>query len=127
MADPPTSGEQTATERIDALLRALPDDQRAALQSLREAIASTAPDAVEAISYGMPAFRYRGRPLVSYRAFPRHCSFFPMNGTLIEHHRDELASFAAAKGTLRFMPDAPIPKELVQMIVRERMSEIDAL
>ena len=126
MADSQASGEGTATERIDALLEALPDDQRAALQSLRETIATAAPDAVEAISYGMPAFRYRGRPLVSYRAFARHCSFYPMSGTLIEDHRDELAAFAAAKGTLRFTPDAPIPRALVQMVVTERMARSTA-
>jgi uncharacterized protein YdhG (YjbR/CyaY superfamily) len=115
-----------ATARIEAMLAALPADQHAALTSLRDTIAAIAPDAEEAISYGMPAFRYRGRPLVSYRAFAAHCSFFPMSGTLIERHRDVLAPFAAAKGTLRFTPGAPIPRELVEMIVLERMAEIDA-
>jgi len=115
-----------ASVHIDAILAALPDDQRDALQALRTTIAAVAPDAKEAISYGMPAFRYRGRPLVSYRAFAAHCSFFPMSGTLIDRHRDVLARFAAAKGTLRFTPGAPIPRELVEMIVLERMAEIDA-
>ena len=120
------SAAADATARIEAILAALPPDERAALQSLRDTIASVAPDAEEAISYGMPAFRYRGRPLVSYRAFTAHCSFFPMSGSLIERHQDVLAPYAAAKGTLRFTPDAPIPGELVKMVVRERMAEIDA-
>ena len=115
-----------ATARIEAILAALPPDERAALQSLRDTIASVAPDAEEAISYGMPAFRYRMRPLVSYRAFATHCSFFPMSGTLIGRHADVLAPYAAAKGTLRFTPDAPIPREVVEMVVGERMAEIDA-
>ena len=116
----------TATTQIDATLAALPADQRAALQTLRQTIAAAAPEAEETISYGMSAFRYHGRPLVSYAAFQAHCSFFPMSSTLIEAHRDELAGFATAKGTLRFTPEHPLPNDLVQRIVRERMAQIDA-
>lgn len=114
-----------ATAQIDATLAALPADQRAALQALRQTIAAAAPGAEETISYGMPAFRYRGRALVSYAAFKAHCSFFPMSAELIETHRDELAGFSTSKGTLQFTPDHPIPTDLVKRIVRERMAQID--
>ena len=116
----------TATEQIDAVLAALPADQRMALQTLREAIAAAAPEAEEAISYGMPAFRYRGRALVAYAAFKAHCSLFPMSGALIEAHHDELSAFATAKGTLHFTPENPLPRDLVELIVRERMAQTDA-
>jgi len=116
----------TATAEIDARLAKLPVDQRAALQSLRETIAAAAPEAVETISYAMPAFRYRGRALVSYDAFKTHCSLFPMSAELIERLHDGLAEFATAKGTLHFTPTKPIPKELVVRIVHERMAQIDA-
>ena len=115
----------TATAQIDATLAALPADQRTALQALRQTIAAAAPEAVETISYGMPAFRYHGRALVSYAAFKAHCSFFPMSAALIETHRDELAGFATAKGTLRFTPEHPLPNDLVERIVRERMAQVD--
>lgn len=117
----PVSG----TAQIDTILAGLPADQRAALQSLRETIAATAPGAEEVISYGMPAFRYRGRSLVSYAAFKAHCSFFPMSAELIEAYRDELAGFATSKGTLQFTPEHPIPRDLVERIVRERMAQVD--
>lgn len=120
------TGAGEATERIDAILAALPDDQRRALQTLREAIAATAPEASEVISYQMPAFRYHGRGLVSYSAFRTHCSLFPMSGEVIDAHREELGAFIASKGTLHFTPDRPIPRPLVERIVRERMAQIDA-
>jgi uncharacterized protein YdhG (YjbR/CyaY superfamily) len=116
----------TATARIDEILAGLPPDQRAALQSLRETIAAAAPDAEETISYAMPAFRYHGRALVSYSAFRTHCSFFPMSAAMIEALHDELAGFATSKGTLQFSPEHPIPAGLVERMVRERMSQIDA-
>ena len=116
----------TATAQIDATLAALPADQRAALQALRQTIAAAAPEAEEAISYGMPAFRYHGRALVSYSAFKAHCSLFPTSAALIEAHRGEFAGFATAKGTLRFTPEHPLPNDLVELMVRERMAQTDA-
>ena len=121
MTTPPS-----ATTQIDATLAALPADQRDALQALRRTIAAAAPAAVEAISYGMPAFRYRGRSLVSYAAFKAHCSFFPMSAELIESHRHELAGFSTSKGTLQFTPEHPIPTNVIERIVLERVAQIDA-
>jgi uncharacterized protein YdhG (YjbR/CyaY superfamily) len=119
------TGALSPTDEIDARLAALPADQRAALQALRNAIDAAAPEAEEAINYGIPAFRYHGRALVSYAAFKAHCSFFPMSSGLVEAHRDELAGFVTAKGTLRFTPEHPLPVDLVAQIVRERMAQID--
>jgi uncharacterized protein YdhG (YjbR/CyaY superfamily) len=116
----------TATAQVDAMLAALPEAQREVLEALRRTIAATAPDAVDTTSYGMPAFRYHGRALVAYAGFKAHCSLFPMSAELIERLQVELGEFVAAKGTLRFTPAHPIPVELVQRIVRERMAQIDS-
>ncbi len=116
----------TPTERIDAMLAAATPDQRLALQALRETIAAAAPAAEETISYAMPAFRYRGRALVSYSAFKNHCSLFPMGSELIESNPERFEGFAQAKGTLHFTPEHPIPVETVRWLVRERMRMIDA-
>jgi len=114
-----------AAATIDATLDALPPDQREALQALRSTIAAAAPEAVEAISYGAPAFRYRGRPLLTYAAAKAHCSFFPMSPALVASHHAELDGFDTSNGTIRFQPERPIPGALVRRIVRERMAEID--
>ena len=115
-----------ATAQIDETLAALPADQRAALQTLRATIAAAAPEAEETISYSMPAFRYHGRALMSYSAFKAHCSLFPMSGAVIEALADKLAGFATAKGTLRFTPEHQIPRDVVTLMVRQRMAQIDA-
>ena len=115
-----------ATAQIDAILAALPEDQRAALQTLRSTIAATLPVAVEAISYQMPAFGYHGRVLVCYAGFKKHCSLFPMGSSILDSHPDQVAPFRTAKGTLQFTPAEPIPPGLVELIVRERAAAIDA-
>lgn len=123
-ADP--AGDIDATARIDTYLASLPAEMGATLADLRRNIQAAAPDAVEAISYGAPAFRYRGRPLVAYNAAKAHASFFPMDPAVIEAHRDELHGWDTAKGTIRFTSATPLPAELVTALVRARLAGLDA-
>lgn len=111
---------------VDAFLAALPDDTRTALQRLRELIARAAPEAVETIAYGVPAFKYRGRPLVSFGAGKGHCAFYVQSPAVMDAHRDELQGYDTSKGTIRFVPDGPLPAELVTKLVRARLAETDA-
>ena len=115
-----------APTSVEAYLAACEPDSRGALEHLREVIRAAAPDAVEAISYQMPAFRYRGRGLVAYAAFRDHCSLFPMSGKVMGDLRAELEPYLAGKGTLRFRVDDPIPDELVGRIVRAKIEEIES-
>jgi uncharacterized protein YdhG (YjbR/CyaY superfamily) len=111
---------------IDALLAGLPEEVRDALESLRRTIAAAAPDSVEGIGYGVPAFKYRGRPLVSFGAAKDHCAFYVQSPAVMDAHRNELAGYDTAKGTIRFAPDKPLPKRLVTKLVKARMAETDA-
>jgi uncharacterized protein YdhG (YjbR/CyaY superfamily) len=118
--------DTSATAQVDAILAALPEDQRRALQSLREMIAAAAPDAVEAISYSSAAFKYRGRPLVSFGAGKAHVALYVMSPAAMEAHKDLLAAYDTSKGTIRFKPETPLPADLVATLVRARMAETDA-
>ncbi len=112
---------------VDQYLTRVPDDQRAALETLRATIHTAAPGSEEYISYQIPTFRYRSRPLVAFAAFAKHCSFFPMSNAIIEADADALTSYGSSgKGTIRFTPQKPLPVALVRKIVKARMREIDA-
>ena len=119
-------GQTTTSSDVDAILAAWPADVRAALEHLRGVIAAMAPEAVEAVAYGVPAFKYRGRPLVSFGAGKNHCSFYVQSPAVMDAHRDELAGLDTAKGTIRFRPEAPLSDALVTRLVRARMAETDA-
>jgi len=120
----PKADHAAASAWIDAYLAGLPTDQRAVLRHLREFVLRSAPDAVEAISYGIPAVRYHGQVLLWYHAAKTHCSLFPRAAS-IERYRDELAGFKVSKGTIRFTPDRPLPDELLGRLVADRVAEID--
>jgi len=109
---------------VDEYMAQLPDDRRAAMEQLRGTIRSAAPDATEAISYNMPAFRLGGRFLVSYEAFKNHYSLFPWSDGMVEELGDEMEPYAVGKGTIRFSADKPIPLELVTRIVAIRNREV---
>ena len=104
-----------APTSTDAYLAAVPPDQRAALQALRETVLAVVPDAVECISYGMPAFRLDGRAFCYFAAARRHCAFYP--GGQVEDFAAELTDFSTSKGAIRFQPDRPIPPDLLRRII----------
>lgn len=111
-------------KKVDDYLATVPQDARPALEELRATIRKAAPTATEGFSYGIPAFRLEGRPLVSYAALKNHCSFFPMSPAVIAAHRKELEPYDTAKGTIRFAPDRPIPAALLRKLVKARIDEL---
>lgn len=107
----------------DEYLAAVQEPARSTLKKIRAAIRSVVPaEATEAISYGMPAFKYKGA-LVWFAAFSDHCSFFPGSGRVIATFQDELKKFQTSKGTIRFPVDKPLSAALVKKIVKARMAE----
>jgi uncharacterized protein YdhG (YjbR/CyaY superfamily) len=99
---------------IDEYLAAVSDDQRAALEKLRKTIRAAAPSAEECISYQLAAFRLGGRPLVAFGATAGHCAFYPMSGSTVAAHKDELKGYETSKGTIRFQATKPLPASLVK-------------
>ncbi len=107
---------------IDEYLAGVPDDKRAALERLRGQIRAAAPGAVEAISYGMPAFKLGGRYFVGFAAAKRCCSFYVGRAPL-ETCFDELAGYKLRKGTINFQPHEPLPAELVARLIEVRVAQ----
>jgi uncharacterized protein YdhG (YjbR/CyaY superfamily) len=113
-------------QSIGEYLSALPEAQRNALMRLRDTIRAAAPDAQETISSGVPAFRYRGKYLVSFGAAKAHVSLFVMRGAALERLGEELHGYDTSNTVIRFTPDKPLPTGIVDKIVKIRMEEIDA-
>ena len=109
---------------IDRYIAGLPPNQQVALTDLRRQVAGAVPDAVETLSYGMPAFRYHDRMLLWYMGAKAHCSLFP-TAAVIDAHRADLAGYKLSKGTIQFTPERPLSADLVASIVRDRMARID--
>jgi len=108
---------------IDEYLSLVPEPACGTLMKVRAAIRSAGPpDATEAISYGIPTFKYKGG-LVAFAAFSKHCSFFPMSYAVMGMFAKELKAFQVSKGTIRFPLNKPLPAALVKKMVKARIAE----
>ena len=106
---------------VDAYLEDFPTPVQEILQKFRDTVRRAAPDAEEAVSYGMPAYKLGG-VLVYFAAHTRHIGFYPTS-TGIAAFKQELQRFQCSKGTVRFPLDRPVPYGLVARIVRYRVKE----
>src|SRR5262249_60589061 len=104
----------------------LDPEARAAYERVRDQVVALVPDVTEGTSYGVAALMYRGKPLIGFRAAKTHLSVFPYSGSAVAAARAHLAGFDAAKGTVRFSADKPLPPQAIDALVRHRIAEIDA-
>ena len=91
------------------------------LKELRAAIKQAAPKAtVEKISYGMPAYMYKGR-LIYFAWWKKHISIYP----LIGDYPAELKQYAVSKATAHFPHNKKLPLELIKKFVKARVEAND--
>ena len=110
-------------KEIDQYLRTLDEPKRGTLAQLRDTIVAIAPDAEQCISYGMPAFKVRGKTIAGFAAFKSHLSYLPHSGSVIPQLAKETEGYTKTKGSLHFPVDKPLPKKLVKKLVDARMAE----
>ena len=119
-------GLSPASSEIDAHLAATTPDRRAALDRLRRLIRAAAPDAVECISYGLPAFRLPGGVVAGFAATSRGCSYFPFSGQTLAALAGDLEGFGGTPGSLHVSPARPLSPAVVRKLVKTRRAEIEA-
>jgi uncharacterized protein YdhG (YjbR/CyaY superfamily) len=108
---------------IDQYLGNLDEPKRATLAQLRDTIVAIVPDAEQCISYGMPAFKVRGKTIAGFAAFKSHLSYVPHSGSVIPQLTKETEGYTKTKGSLHFPVDKPLPKKLVKKLLDARMAE----
>ncbi|MEW1985627.1 iron chaperone [Pseudarthrobacter oxydans] len=109
---------------VDDSLAALAEPARGCLQRVIAAARRIVPDAEEGRSYGMPALKLDGKPLIGVAAAAKHLSIFPFSPGVVDAVVPRLEGFSLSKGTVRFTPDHPVPDDVVEEMVRLRQAEI---
>jgi uncharacterized protein YdhG (YjbR/CyaY superfamily) len=113
--------KRSSATTIDEYIADFPKDIQDILQKIRRIVQEAAPEAREAIKYQIPTFTLN-RNLVHFAAFKNHIGFYPTpSGTA--KFRKQLSSYQAAKGSVQFPLDQPIPYELIREIVVFRVKE----
>ena len=108
------------------LIATVPDDTAIALQRVLDTALAVVPDATEDLSYGIPALRHRGSPLVGVRVAKAGISLFPFSPEVVAAVAADLAGFSLSKGTIRFTTTQPLPDAVLRRVIELRRDEIEA-
>ena len=107
---------------IDAYLAPLDEVKKATLEAMRESILEILPEATQEIYYAMPAFMVEGKALAGFAAFKNHLSWVPYSGHVVDRVLAEIEPYSLGHslGVFKFAIDKPLPKDLIQHLIRVR-------
>ena len=113
----------TQAATVDDYIAEFPKSTQAHLKQIRKVIRENVPDAVESISYGMPGYKFLGKPLVYFGGYDHHIGFY---GTPSTHEAfvKELSKYKQGKGSVQFPLDEPMPVALITRMVKDRVKTV---
>ncbi|TKC10861.1 hypothetical protein FA048_11885 [Pedobacter polaris] len=111
-----------APTNIDEYISSFPHEVKTILEKVRSTIKKAAPEAEESISYTMPAFKLKGKPLVYFAGYKSHIGFYATPTGHAAFEKD-LSVYKQGKGSVQFPLDKPMPLDLIARITKFRVEE----
>ena len=109
---------------IDDYLTNVETSKRKELERIRTLAKKAVPSAEEAIVYGMPTLKYKGKPFLGFDAHKNHIGIYPYSSQVIETLKDQLHDCELSKGAIRVPLDHPISEDILQQIIHQRLKQI---
>jgi uncharacterized protein YdhG (YjbR/CyaY superfamily) len=106
---------------IDNYIASFSKETQVLLIQMRTTIQKIAPEAQEAIKYGMPTYILKGN-LVHFAGYEKHIGFYPTPSAM-QTFKDKLSVYKTGKGSVQFPLDKPLPIDLISKIVAFRVME----
>ncbi len=108
-------------ENVDDYIADFPDEVKKRLLQIRNLIKSTVPGVEEYISYGMPAYNFRG-VLIYFSAFKNHIGLYSVPN-LHPDFLEKFASYKTGRGSVQFPHNKALPLDFIKEILEFRISE----
>jgi uncharacterized protein YdhG (YjbR/CyaY superfamily) len=108
---------------VDAYIGQFDDELQNKLNKVRRLIHELAPDVSESLSYQIPTFKLKGKPLAHFAAYKTHIGFYPAPSAIIAF-RDKLNNYKTSKGAIQFPLHDELPLELIREIIEYRISMV---
>ena len=115
---------KSSFQSVDGYIAAQPENAQRVLQRVRNIIRKAVPGAEETISYGIPAYKLHGTPVLFLAGWRQHYSLYPGTGKFVAAIKDDLARYQVSKGTIRFPLSEPVRVKLIERIARLRAKEV---
>ena len=109
-------------ETVASYFAKFPEASQKRMQQIRALILEKAPEAQESISYGIPAYKTNGKPLIYYAAFKNHIGLYATPSGH-KHFAAALSSYKQGKGSVQFPNEQPLPLDLIAEIIAFRVEE----
>jgi len=114
----------TKPTTIDEYFLAFDASTKSLLQQVRKTIQEACPEAIEAISYGMPAFKYKGKILMYFAGYKNHIGVYAIPETH-KSFAEKLSKYKTGKGSVQFPLDQPLPLDLIAEMAAYRKNVLD--
>jgi len=122
------------SERIRAMPKAIPAsvkskyasaplEHRKMMLAIRKSILEIVPDAQEVVSYGMPAFKYKGNVVAGILNNSNYVGYYPFSGSVLSVLKKELRNYTQTKSALHVPLDKGISKSLIKKLIQVRISQ----
>lgn len=108
------------SKEIDQYIAGFPADTQTKLNALRAYIHTRIPGATEAMSYGIPTFKLKGKNMVHFAAYKQHIGFYPGAKT-IEKFSPAFAGYKWSKGAVQLPLQLEIPWKLLDEMISFRL------
>jgi len=112
----------TQYKDVDEYINTFPVEVQSILKIIRSIIFNVAPQANESISYGMPAYKTNGKPLVYFAAYKKHIGLYATPSVHTSFAK-ALETYKQGKGSVQFPINQPIPYALIERIVEFKLKE----
>jgi len=112
-------------QEIEDYIQNFPPKVQTILKKIRKLVKKTCPEATELFSYGMPAYKLHGKPLVYFAGYKNHIGLY---ATPQGHKQfiEELSGYKQGKGSVQFPLDGDIPYDLIKRIVEFKTENINS-
>lgn len=108
----------TGSVEVEAYLRGLTTERRAALAAVRSLIRDVVPEATESMRYRMPTYEFKGNPLCAFAARKQYMTLY-IHTRLLDKYAHELHGVDRGKECLRFRRLDELPLDTVRRILHE--------
>ncbi len=112
-------------ETVDQYISSLEPADRVVFEVVASQVKAWVPEVTQGLSYGMPAFKYKDKALLSVMACKNHYGVYPFSGKVIAKLEDQLSAYKTTSGSVHFTKRVPIPGSLLKTIIEARLAEID--
>jgi uncharacterized protein YdhG (YjbR/CyaY superfamily) len=110
---------------FDEYITTLTSDEQDEFRRIKRIVESVVPTVAQGVSYALPAFLYKGQPLLSCVVRKKFISLYPFSGKVIDNLASQLTAFETTSGSIHFKLDNLLPQAILEDLLTARTREID--